>query len=241
MKLRIIPYARNSQSARQLAEMLTERLGYKVWRGLPMAGRLNINWGSKRVGDGPWLNAPKFCANARDKRKAFELWSLNGVPCVPHTKTKAVAESWLKAGKTVFARTAGGQAGSGIQVIEPGDRLPEAQLYTQYVKKRKEFRVHVFRDQVLTVLEKRKKRGVEADPLIRSHHRGWVFCQQDIVEPDGLRVLAVDAIRTLGLDFGGVDIIWNEFKNQCYVLEVNTAPGLEGKTLELYTDALLTA
>jgi D-alanine-D-alanine ligase-like ATP-grasp enzyme len=36
------------------------------------------------------------------------------------------------------------------------------------------------------------------------------------------------------LDFGAVDIIYNAKRNECYVLEVNTAPGLEGTTVEKY-------
>ena len=43
----------------------------------------------------------------------------------------------------------------------------------------------------------------------------------------------------VGLKIGAVDIIWNELENKCYVLEINTAPGLEGTTLVKYTEAIL--
>jgi D-alanine-D-alanine ligase-like ATP-grasp enzyme len=36
------------------------------------------------------------------------------------------------------------------------------------------------------------------------------------------------------LDFGAVDVIWNEKQQRAYVLEVNTAPGLEGQTVDDY-------
>ena len=39
------------------------------------------------------------------------------------------------------------------------------------------------------------------------------------------------------LDFGAVDLIWNEHENKCYVLEVNSAPGIEGTTLQQYVTA----
>jgi hypothetical protein len=45
----------------------------------------------------------------------------------------------------------------------------------------------------------------------------------------------------LELDFGAVDLIWNENQNVVYVLEVNTAPGMEGTTLENYCDAFSNA
>ena len=37
-----------------------------------------------------------------------------------------------------------------------------------------------------------------------------------------------------GLDFGAVDVLWNERQQKAYVCEVNTAPGLEGITLDNY-------
>jgi D-alanine-D-alanine ligase-like ATP-grasp enzyme len=39
------------------------------------------------------------------------------------------------------------------------------------------------------------------------------------------------------LDFGAIDIIYNESRDQAYVLEVNTAPGLTGQTIQSYADA----
>jgi D-alanine-D-alanine ligase-like ATP-grasp enzyme len=38
------------------------------------------------------------------------------------------------------------------------------------------------------------------------------------------------------LDFGAVDVIWNEKEDKYYVLEVNTACGLEGTTLDKYVE-----
>jgi glutathione synthase/RimK-type ligase-like ATP-grasp enzyme len=37
-----------------------------------------------------------------------------------------------------------------------------------------------------------------------------------------------------GLDFGAVDVIWNERQQRAYVLEINSAPGLEGTTIDDY-------
>ena len=50
--------------------------------------------------------------------------------------------------------------------------------------------------------------------------------------------LAVDCVNHIGLDFGAVDIIYNNRDDVCYLLEVNTAPGLQGTTLEKYKDAV---
>lgn len=230
MKIRVVPYRKGSQGARLLASKLSEKLGYKVFRGRSTKpGRRNILWGKRG-------------SVAHNKIDAFAAFAKEGVTCVPNTTSKEVAQGWLKEGKTVFARTSGGQGGSGITVVSlPEGDIPQAELYTQYVKKKKEFRVHVYGDKVICVQEKRKRNGVDANPLIRSHGNGWVFCFKNIVEPDGLRVLGLAAVRAVGLDFGAVDIIYNEHQNKLYVLEVNSAPGLCPTTTEAYANAILEA
>jgi glutathione synthase/RimK-type ligase-like ATP-grasp enzyme len=47
---------------------------------------------------------------------------------------------------------------------------------------------------------------------------------------------AVKAIIKLGLDFGAVDIIQTP-DGHGWVLEVNTAPAIEGSTVDAYADA----
>lgn len=236
MKLRIVPYKRGSRSARILAEKLSALVGYKVFRGKPRLSRKNIMWGSTigfDPGLGSYVNHPEAVANARNKIWTFER--LEGVCSIPpYTTDKAIAEGWIADGKTVLARTPSGQAGSGISVCTSDTGLVDAPLYTLYIKKRKEYRVHVINGQAVAVYEKRRKVGQQSDPIIRSHRRGWVFCKLNVSEPDGLRELAVNAVRALGLDFGGVDVIWNEKQNRCYVLEINTAPGLCNQTGDLY-------
>jgi D-alanine-D-alanine ligase-like ATP-grasp enzyme len=65
-----------------------------------------------------------------------------------------------------------------------------------------------------------------------------VFCREDIEEPADLRDVALQAVKALDLHFGAVDIIWNKKDNKCYVLEVNTAPGVEGTSTEIYADSI---
>lgn len=45
------------------------------------------------------------------------------------------------------------------------------------------------------------------------------------------------AVKACGLDFGAVDIIWNNHYQKAYVLEINTAPGLEGSSVDNYRKA----
>lgn len=234
--LRIVPYKPFSESAKLLAETLGGLTNKRVFRGGPKPDRNNIFWGAVVDWDGPCINNPKAIAIARHKFRTFE--ALNGkIAIPPYSTSKEVTERWLSEGKVVLSRTNTGQGGSGI--IVNVNSIDPAPLYTVYVKKRKEFRVHVAFGNVIHIQEKRKRSGGTVDSLIRSHDNGWVFCIKDIVEPSGLRDAAIGAVNTVGLDFGAVDVIWNEHQNKCYVLEINTAPGLCEQTANIYANSIL--
>lgn len=207
-----------------------------------------LNWGNGHAQ--PWLgpnvrifNRPDIVAIAANKLKTFERFKEREFENIPEwTINKAEAAQWIEKGHAVVCRTIlNGHSGRGIILADTLQQLVVAPLYTKYVKKQKEFRVHVAFNECMDVQEKRRSRevGAEADNRIRNHQRGWVYCREEIVEPEGLRQIASDAIAALGLDFGAVDIIWNKKANRCIVLEVNTACGLEGTTLANYTNLIM--
>lgn len=212
-----------SNALKNLAEKLSEKLGYRVWRVTP-----------DRVGN---RRAVSFL-NGIDKITQFNAFRAAGVSCPNYTTDyNTVKDAGWK--KTVVRAIVNGQEGRGISIIENGFDIPEAPLYTEYVPKKKEFRVHVWNNEVIDVEEKRRRRGTDGDSKVRNTANGYVFCRGDIVEPDNLRDTALAAVRALGRSYGGVDVIWNETKNQCYVLEVNSRPGMEGTTVEKYADAIV--
>jgi glutathione synthase/RimK-type ligase-like ATP-grasp enzyme len=191
-----------------------------------------------------YLNHPSNVSIARDKRETLTLLSHNGVPTVEWTLDVDVALQWFSHGDVVVQRnTATGQGGAGIVVCDPtlpGNVAPTAAgvLFTKYFKRKQEFRIHVWGNDVLDIQLKKKRRGEEADPRIRSHNNGWVFCREGVVCPEQVSTAAVEAVRALGLDFGAVDIGWNERKQTAAVFEVNTAPGVEGTTLDRYVSKI---
>lgn len=164
----------------------------------------------------------------------------NAVVNIPEwTTNKQEAVAW---NTTFLARTKlNGHSGQGIFVCEPNDEvLPHAPLYVKYKKKRHEYRVHVFNGQVIDVTQKKRKKGFEGvDNKIRNHKNGWIYARDDVTEPNDLRTQALNTINAVGLKFGAVDLIWNEKENKCYVLEVNTAPGLYETTLRKYAEAFV--
>lgn len=235
----VYPHSLKSRSAKKIATAL----GWEIQKNnLANSNCTILNWGCgvpiKHPEPQNMLNKALRVKNAIVKYLAFEAFRDHGILCPEWTRKRSIAQQWSNENEIVFARTASHHGGRGIEIIHPGMEVPEADLYTKYIKKKKEFRVHVFRGNVIDVTEKRKKKGIDACQYVRSHSRGWVFCRKNLVEPDGLRDVAIAAVNALGLDFGAVDIIYNEFRNKLYVLEVNTAPGLEKTTLEAYKNAI---
>lgn len=243
MKTYIYPYQIFSQSAKLLARGLNiKRLSNKFERKLTKPCRI-INWGnsySKIHGLIDWINPPDKVSIASNKLLTFNQLAKDGVNIPAFTTEKEIVREWLAKEKVVLVREKlRSHSGEGIFLLEGDVGIPDAPLYVEYIPKKKEFRVHVVNGEVIDVQEKRRRsgEGIEIDSKIRSHERGWVYCRQEITEPEDLRQLALDSIKSLGLSFGAVDIIWNQKRNKSYVLEINTAPGLEGTSLSLYTNS----
>jgi hypothetical protein len=98
------------------------------------------------------------------------------------------------------------------------------------------YRVPVFNMQVLTCFRSDKKSvWINQDISKINHHFREVPIDEDKYTTRITR-LAVRAIHSLGLDFGLVSLAVSS-RGFCYVLDVNPAPVLKGKLLELYVDA----
>jgi D-alanine-D-alanine ligase-like ATP-grasp enzyme len=112
-----------------------------------------------------------------------------------------------------------------------------------YVKKLTEYRIHVGINQaypmgyIIAAQKKLKRRSVpnaEINYQIRNHKNGWVFTRENVHPPLEVIEEAKKAVKALGLDFGAVDVGWNEREEKATVYEVNTACGMEGTTLDDY-------
>lgn len=217
------PYLR-SGSLKKLAQELSHRLGYYVYRVSP-----------ERVHR---RRAAQFHKGI-DKIRQLQLFETQGVNC-PKWVTSRNELDQLECKTIVARRLTNSSEGKGIVLFNKEEQAPVAPLYTEYIPKKKEFRVYVWNNRVIDVTEKRKRRGVEErDTRIRNTANGYVFCRDNVVEPEGLRELALQAVNALGRSYGGVDVIWNEYRGKCYVLEVNSCPGMEGTTITKFADAIL--
>jgi len=253
----VFPYKAGSKSAIALAQALnvkTLRLNNSTF--VPKANKVLVNWGSTTapknfIDSGMTIvNPPEKLRNASNKKMFFEkTLDFKDAPRVPpFTCSKAKAAEWFVEGKkvTVFARTLlAAHSGEGIIKINSKEELNQIQegtLLCLYIPKRREFRIHATKDKVFSIQEKKAKiedGQVDADYQIRNLANGFIFARQNLDQiPDDVKEQAIKAVKMVDLDFGAVDIIWNERQKQAYVLEVNTAPGLEGQTVLDYAEML---
>ena len=118
-----------------------------------------------------------------------------------------------------------------------------APLYVAYVKKEQEWRIHVGRradDEGIIIAKQRKARSravpdAEVNWQVRNHQNGFIYARNDGQEPPQAVINAAQqALMATDLDFGAIDVIYHSRTRLAHVLEINTAPGLEGETVNDY-------
>ena len=260
MTTKLVAYKPGSESAKLLAE----RLGIKrlkevgsTWRG--KGTDYLINWGRSAAhagfdGNAIILNKPENISLASHKVRSFA--ALNAAVAdgkvlkVPENTVQSdVALQWLNQGTDVVVRNiVQGHSGAGIEIIKAADlnqyvrgdaRFPQAPLYTSYVRKAEEYRIHVMNDEVFFVQRKARKLDVPDDQVnwqVRNLDGGFIYANVDVEVDDLAKEYAISAVAALGLHFGAVDIIKTR-RGNFFVLEVNTACGLAGTTLDKYAEA----
>lgn len=251
----LFPYKAGSKSATALAQALAiKTLKLQNSTFVPKAAKTLLNWGSTTMPEAfvqsgmKIINPPDKLRSASNKKMFFEKTVDNpDAPRIPpFTCSRAKAEEWFVEGKniTIFARTVlAGHSGEGIIKVTSKEELakiPEGTLLCLYIPKRREFRLHCTKDKIFSIQEKKAKINAEnVDFQIRNVDNGFVFARQNLGDiPADVKVQALKAINMVDLDFGAVDVIWNQLKEEAYVLEINTAPGLEGQTVIDYADML---
>jgi glutathione synthase/RimK-type ligase-like ATP-grasp enzyme len=210
-----------------------------------------INWGCGRlpvkvVAGQQVINTTEAVNNARCKLRTFQKLERAGVSIPPFYTPDNVNKAPRKDNILVARTTTTGSAGAGIVIVRDGDKIPAAPLYTTYIKKDAEYRFHVVGGKVILIQQKRKESDVEQtkdQKLIRNRDNGWIFSVNNVVfRNDKQKQDCIDAsiaaCNGLGLHFGAVDLVVEQATGKAYVLEINTAPGIESPTLAAaYRDA----
>lgn len=239
--MNIYPYKMASQSAKALAQALgVKRLKHEG----AIINKSFINWGASNINrkfnDEMVINHPNAVKLASNKLKTFLM--LDNIVNIPDYTTDIVeAKEWLNEGTTVVERhTLTGHSGEGIRLVPFDAELdPKAKLYVKYVKKVDEYRLHVFDGEVFFIQRKARDLAAPDDRVnwqVRNHANGFIYANLEVNVPDVAKAMAIAAVQTLDLDFGAVDMIYNKHQDAFFVLEINTAPGLFGTTLDKYVE-----
>lgn len=251
---KIVMYSYNNGSAgsKELSEAAgIPRIRHNGSKFVAKPNKTLVNWGTTAENFPEFLypcriiNDPRAVTNAVNKINSFNIFRDAGVSCPEFTTSHAEAVQWVENGEMVFARTQlRAHSGRGIHIMDPDS--PDtwnvnAPLYTKYVKKKNEYRVHVGSGRVIDTQRKGLREEFQGQQdvnwKIQNLANGFVYVRNDgRAVPQCVLDVGIASVAALGLDFGAADVIYNERQNRAYVLEVNTAPGLTGTTVESYAN-----
>lgn len=254
------PYKRGSRSAKALKlELLKRGVQTFIGQKQPKSRKtVLVSWGNSEFDFDPSgypyvINKPSELRGLTNKLHFFR--KVGHEPYVPNWTTDAFeAGKW--GCKLVVRHRLEASGGIGIEIIDEdmlksGITIPKAPLYVKYENKTHEFRVHMARGlrggdytPILVqrkIFQKTPENPQPKDWNVRNHANGFVYVRESGY-PCPQAVL--DTAKTLmekhfnDLHFAALDIIFHEKKNAAFVLEGNTAPGLEGNTVTVYADYL---
>lgn len=195
-----------------------------------------IRW--KRMEDLPGhvINKRNAVALASNKFKSLVVIQKAGVKTVP--VSEIIPQDWRTNHSIIFGRSIYHTQGKDITVYSGSSArfdMYRHDYFTLYLKPESEYRYHVAFGKVIVATKKVLGEGQVDDTLIRNHQNGkWV---QVTVRPiERYAKDCIKAVQALGLDFGAVDFLVHN--GELYILEVNTAPGIETESrLNAYVEA----
>lgn len=197
-----------------------------------------IRWGSRssvEYAPSNVHNAQSQLQNASEKYQSLEQLRAGGVPIPEFTRDRDEISDTF--GYPALGRADSHSRGEDINLImqwRDAYLTDNNDYFVEYIPTDFEYRMHVIDGEVVKIHEKRLRSDADNHPYIRNHETGWVFVEPREQPPADQ--IAIDAVGSLGLDFGAVDVIMSE-DGDPYVLEVNTAPSLDETNMEIYGDA----
>jgi len=196
----------------------------------------DINWGRARANTR--LNPD--ISNATNKRVMRELFAENDVPAPKLYKfpqhTLPASSRWPMVGRP--DQHTGGRGfwlcynhNDVMRALRGTRRKKAATHFVEYINRTqapREYRVHVFKGKSIRISEKLFGSTGET-----AH--GLYTTVKPTHNVNHVRAAAKKAVAAIGLDFGAVDVLASD--TECWVTEVNAAPGLGGSMPQVYADA----
>lgn len=226
----IICYA---QTSAPTAHRLAEQDGVTITR----TARGDVNWGKARANTR--LNPD--ISNVTNKRVMRELFADHNVPTPQLFHTLQDAVDFMSYGGSVVGRPDRHTGGRGFwlcnrwvdmaKALKGTSRKKPATHFMEYITREnapREYRVHICNGKSIRISEKSfGETGLTA--------HGSYITRKPTHNVKHVRRAAKQAVLAVGLDFGAVDILAND--TECWVTEVNAAPGLGGSMPAVYVKA----
>lgn len=223
-------------TGRSLRRQLEARGGtYRFLRRQQYSGAV-VNWGSTRCPDSEQvLNPAEAVANAANKLRSLQLMKEAGVNVPRFSVSATDFEDSIFLGRHRSHR-----GGTDIEVFDaPHSTAVYSDYFTEFVPSVREQRIHIFRGELIGAQNKvYRGDSPEAEVPVRNHDNGYVFIPMLETRPHEVRIReAIKAVEAHNLDFGAVDVLITP-EDDTVILEVNTAPGLSERYLNIYADAI---
>jgi hypothetical protein len=192
--------------------------------------------------DNYWYNHPINVSYSANKIKMMNCFKDFGVPCLQVVNKNEVDPETMLVARHLLSS----HSGNGIEIAAAKD-IGDAPLYTVLQEFEVEQRLFIVGGEIVDRAQKKKMGKAKlaasgrtsVDPYIKSHKNGWVFARDDI--HPGSPVVDWAALKAMGaimLDFGCVDVAFND-PNNPIVIETNSTPGFKNQeTIRLFTGAL---
>jgi glutathione synthase/RimK-type ligase-like ATP-grasp enzyme len=195
-----------------------------------------LRWGStetfSRLRSRLELNSLESVTNASNKRRMMEILVEAGIPTPkivfsPFDYPDHELDEYRDESNNFYVRGAN-QEVRYTGVLQRGDLYASKPV----VNKRREYRVHVFNEEVIAIYEKIPNEG--NTKLFKAHN-----CHFELKNKENCKLtvenqqVCIDAVKSLGLLFGGVDVMRDKDQN-IFISEVNSAPALNGTNIDRY-------
>lgn len=260
----VFAYNNNSKSAHSIAKGMKAKIIRQVNSTfVANKNKVIVNWGSTKgilrdyMRDGASvINHPSAVDICSDKTKFFSAIEADNPNIIPEwTNDPHRAVQWTNNGVIALGRTSSrSKGGEGIYFNDVEEDLEQytkgCVMWSRYIPKAKEFRVHIVNGEVIDVTEKKlRKTDDNGQPVdkekinwrVRNHANGFIFARDEVKAPDVVIKNSVEAFNILergtGLNFAAFDVVYNKKHDSAYVLEANTAPGVEATTLDRYIES----
>lgn len=176
-----------------------------------------INWGCSRLKANIILNQPRAVRRSLNKIRTFELLSDKvRMPVVTLDKDEAVG--WANQGRKVVCRSLiKGCKSRGITLSNSPNfiaNLEGVKFYTRFIANCTEYRINIYKGQVLTVYRKDPCNGDFRFKIQNGDEADFQEVVQDMID---------NVHEHIGLDMFGLDVLKSP-KGKWFLLEVNSAP-----------------